>query len=137
MKNDAMKIELNKTTVIAASCVLALMTGCSQSDFLALGKQETAQQLPEPMLAPAPTTILRPARSIEARTLKRLLIELRRIDSLVIEASYHADPDARMRFDYELLRRDIRRISNGVEAHVRAEALIPPRLEPISGDYHR
>lgn len=85
----------------------------------------------------APTTIIRPARSIETRTLQRLLTELQRFNSLVNEASLHADPDARIRFDYRLLSRDLKLIGSGIEAHIRAEQMTPPSIEPIAGDYRR
>ena len=116
-------------------CASVYLTGCS---MMPMQKPAELEIEPPPDTATAaPTTIIRPARSIETRTLQRLLTELQRFNSLVNEASLHADPDARIRFDYRLLSRDLKLIGSGIEAHIRAEQMTPPSIEPIAGDYRR
>lgn len=114
------------------------MTGCDALNLKQSAGLATDHNAQPPTQATTPaTSIIRPARSLETRTLQRLLVELARIESLVNEAARHTDPDARLRFDYQLLRRDIQLISSGIEAHVRAESQSPPSIEPIAGDYVR
>ena len=115
--------------------VFILLSACNALPLRQPAESANAQPATPPPASPV--TIIRPARSVETRTLQRLLMELERMDALVIEASRHADPDARMRFDYQLLRRDMQLIVRGIEAHIRAESQSPPSIEPIAGDYVR
>ena len=119
-------------------CIVLLVTGCDALSMKQAAGLAADHNAPPATQATFPeTSIIRPAHSLETRTLQRLLAELARIDSLVSEAARYADPDARLRFDYQLLRRDMQLISSGIEAHVRAESQSPPSIEPIAGDYVR
>lgn len=131
----AMTTCLRILVISSLVCASVYLTGCSMMPMQK--PSESAIEVPAESATAAPTPIIRPARSIETRTLQRLLTELQRMDSLVNEASLHADPDARIRFDYQLLSRDLQLIGNGIEAHIRAEQMTPPSIEPIAGDYRR
>ncbi len=129
---------LRKLRLPGLVCTVVLMTGCDALKMKPPAGLATDHNAQPTTQAPLPeTSIIRPSRSLETRTLQRLLAELARIDSLVSEAARHADPDARLRFDYQLLRSDMQLISSGIEAHVRAESQSPPSIEPIAGDYVR
>ena len=134
-----MNIRAQKLLIPFLALIMVGLTGCGARNLIS-GPPEPETAVDPP---PAPTTttaaasIVRPARSVETRTLQRLLNELERIDALVLEASRHAEPDARVRFDYQLLRRDMQLIGRGIEAHIQAESQASPDYEPIAGDYRR
>ena len=82
--------------------------------------------------------IVRPARDREKRELARLLYELRFIsENLLPQASYYANPDARIRFDWHQLARDLRHIESGIESYLAKGVPAPRSISPISGDYGR
>ena len=82
--------------------------------------------------------IVRPARDREKRELARLLYELRFIsENLLPQASYYANPDARIRFDWHQLARDLRRIEDGIESYLSQGVPAPRSISPITGDYGR
>ena len=82
--------------------------------------------------------IVRPARDREKRELARLLYELRFIsENLLPQASYYANPDARIRFDWHQLARDLRHIESGIESYLAQGVPAPRSISPISGDYGR
>ena len=83
------------------------------------------------------TVILQRVATAEQRTLSRLATELRFILNLVRESQAHADPDARIRFDYGLLIRDLRNMIGGIEAHAVPSSASLDSIEPIPGDYRR
>ena len=81
---------------------------------------------------------MRPARDREKRELARLLYELRFIsENLLPQASYYANPDARIRFDWHQLARDLRHIESGIESYLAQGVPAPRSISPISGDYGR
>ncbi|MDC9724294.1 MAG: RAQPRD family integrative conjugative element protein [Gammaproteobacteria bacterium] len=73
----------------------------------------------------------------EKESLARLLHELDVITSLANQAESHSNPDSRIKFQYNLLRKDIARIGLGVKEHLDAPAVEPRQYEPLSGDYRR
>ena len=81
--------------------------------------------------------ILQRVATAEQRTLSRLATELRFVLNLVRESQAQADPDARIRFDYGLLIRDLRNMIAGIEAHAVPSSASLDSIEPIPGDYQR
>ena len=73
----------------------------------------------------------------EREALARLVHELQALEPLIVEASEAADPDARVRFQYEWLRQDLKRIRYGIEAHIEAPRSEPRSFPPLRGDYRR
>ncbi|WP_018871510.1 MULTISPECIES: RAQPRD family integrative conjugative element protein [unclassified Thioalkalivibrio] len=76
-------------------------------------------------------------RDAERESLSRLAHEIQALHALVDRAEAHADPDARIRFQYDWLRHDLERVQAGIEEHLRAPRAQPRRVEPLSGDYRR
>ena len=73
----------------------------------------------------------------EHRALLKIDRHLADLVMLVQAAEQSADPDARIRFRYDWLRRDIAKVRNGVQAHIHrplAEKLANAELD---GDYRR
>lgn len=58
----------------------------------------------------------------ERAVLARISHEFRAIEPLVDEANSQADPDARIKFNYDWLREDLNRIRLGIEAHIDARS---------------
>lgn len=73
----------------------------------------------------------------EREALARLVHELESLEPLIVEASQAADPDARIRFQYEWLRQDLTTVRRGIEAHLEAPRVEPRPVAPLRGDYRR
>ena len=73
----------------------------------------------------------------ERESLARMVHELEALDPLMHTAESQADPDARIRFQYDWLRQDLARIRLGIEEHLNAPQAEPRRFPPIRGDYRR
>ena len=73
----------------------------------------------------------------ERAALARIDHELRVIEPLITEASSQANPDARIRFQYEWLRQDLDHIRRGIQAHIDAPRSEPRMFPPLRGDYRR
>jgi RAQPRD family integrative conjugative element protein len=73
----------------------------------------------------------------ERDALARLVHELESLEPLIVEASQAADPDARIRFQYDWLRHDLETVRHGIEAHIDAPRTEPRPLAPLRGDYRR
>jgi RAQPRD family integrative conjugative element protein len=73
----------------------------------------------------------------EQAALARIDHELQAIEPLITEAAMHANPDARIRFQYDWLRQDLDRIHRGIEAHIDAPRSEPRSFPPLRGDYRR
>ena len=73
----------------------------------------------------------------ERDKLAAIVEELARLESLIDEASVHADRDARIRFRYDWLRRDLKRIRQGIEDHLDAPDTDPRAYPPIRGNYRQ
>ena len=73
----------------------------------------------------------------ERAALARIDHELQVIEPLITEASSQANPDARIRFQYDWLRQDVDRIRRGIQAHIDAPRSEPRTFPPLRGDYRR
>ena len=71
----------------------------------------------------------------EREALARIIHELQAIEPLITEAASQANPDARIRFQYDWLEQDFARIRLGIQEHIdtsRSESWTFPSLR---GDY--
>ena len=73
----------------------------------------------------------------ERAALVRIDHELQAIEPLITEAASQANPDARIRFQYDWLRQDLDRIRRGIDEHVHAPRSEPRTFPPLRGDYRR
>ena len=73
----------------------------------------------------------------ERESLARIAHELEAIQPLITGAASQANPDARIRFQYDWLRQDLIKIQNGVQAHIDAPRSEPRTFPPLRGDYRR
>ena len=73
----------------------------------------------------------------ERVALARIDHELQTIEPLITEASSQANPDARIRFQYDWLRQDLDRIRRGIQVHINAPRSEPRMFPPLRGDYRR
>ena len=73
----------------------------------------------------------------ERAALDRIIHELQSIDPLITAAASQANPDARVRFQYEWLRQDLDRIRLGIQEHIDAPRSEPRTFPPLRGDYRR
>ena len=74
---------------------------------------------------------------LEAEMLARIAHELRALEPLIEKAESAATPEARIRFRYDWLRRDLDRVRAGLETHLEAAADEPRTFAPLRGDYRR
>ena len=77
------------------------------------------------------------AADAERAALARLAHEIEALAPLVDAAEAGADRTERVRFRYDWLRRDIRRVRDGVLEHATADQAEPRHYEPLRGDYRR
>ena len=73
----------------------------------------------------------------ERAALARITHELEAIQSLITESVSQANPDARIRFQYDWLRQDLNRIRLGIQSHIDAPRSDPRSFPPLRGDYRR
>ena len=73
----------------------------------------------------------------ERAALARITHELQALQPLIDEAAAQADPDARIRFQYDWLRQDLERIRLGIKAHIDTPRAEPRSFPPLRGDYRR
>lgn len=73
----------------------------------------------------------------EREALARLAHEIEALAPLVAQAEAQANPDARIRFRYDWLRRDLERVRAGIREHIDAPRAEPRKVEPLRGDYRR
>tara|TARA_A100000171_G_C2120302_1_gene140400 strand:- start:838 stop:1140 length:303 start_codon:yes stop_codon:yes gene_type:complete len=73
----------------------------------------------------------------ERAMLVRVLHELAILEPLVSASEAEADPDARIRFQYDWLRQDLERVRDGIQAHLDAPRNEPRPLPPLRGDYRQ
>lgn len=73
----------------------------------------------------------------ERGALARIIHELQAINPLIAEAASQANPDARVRFQYDWLRQDLDRIRFGIQEHIDAPRSEPRTFPPLRGDYRR
>ncbi len=73
----------------------------------------------------------------ERETLARIKHELELLAPLLAEAEAAADPDARIHFRYDWLKKDLERVRQGIEEHIDAPRAEPRLVAPLRGDYRR
>ncbi|MCU7870797.1 MAG: RAQPRD family integrative conjugative element protein [Candidatus Thiodiazotropha sp. (ex Lucinoma borealis)] len=73
----------------------------------------------------------------ERTALARIIHELQSIQPLITEASSQANPDARIRFQYDWLRQDLDRIRLGIQEHIDTPRSEPRTFPSLRGDYRR
>jgi RAQPRD family integrative conjugative element protein len=73
----------------------------------------------------------------ERATLSRIIHELQSLEPLIVEAASQANPDARIRFQYDWLRQDLTRIRLGIQEHIDIPRSEPRTFPPLRGDYRR
>ena len=73
----------------------------------------------------------------ERESLARITHELEAIQPLITEAASQANPDARIRFQYDWLRQDLITIQQGIQSHIDAPRSEPRTFPPLRGDYRR
>ena len=73
----------------------------------------------------------------ERAALARITHELEAIEPLITEAASQANPDARIRFQYDWLRQDLYRIRIGIQEHIDTPRSEPRTFPPLRGDYRR
>ena len=122
--------------LFAAACVPTNSTMSVQTDRAVTAPASDSLNIVqfEPMRS---SVILQRVATAEQRTLYRLATELRFVLNLVRESQAQADPDARIRFDYDLLIRDLRNMIAGIEEHADPNSASLDSIEPIPGDYLR
>ena len=73
----------------------------------------------------------------ERAALARIVHELQAIEPLITEAASQANPNARVRFQYDWLRQDLYRIRIGIQEHIDTPRSEPRTFPPLRGDYRR
>jgi RAQPRD family integrative conjugative element protein len=73
----------------------------------------------------------------ERTALARIFHELQTLEPLIVEAESQANPDARVRFQYDWLRQDLSRVRLGIQEHIDAPRSEPRTFPPLRGDYRR
>ena len=73
----------------------------------------------------------------EREVLARIGHELQAVEPLIDQADSQANPDARIRFQYDWLRQDLERIRLGIQEHIDAPRAEPRSFPPLRGDYRR
>ncbi len=71
----------------------------------------------------------------ERESLARIIHELDVLQPLLLEAEAAADPDARIQFRYDWLRKDLERVRQGIQEHIDAPRGEPRAVAPLRGDY--
>ncbi len=84
-----------------------------------------------------PTQIVVADTDGERAVLARITNELQAIEPLITEAASQANPDARIRFQYDWLRQDLDRIRLGIQEHIDTPRSEPRTFPPLRGDYRR
>ncbi len=73
----------------------------------------------------------------EREMLARIAHEIEAIGPLIGQAESQANPDARIRFQYDWLFLDLERIRLGIQEHIDAPRSEPRTFPPLRGDYRR
>lgn len=75
--------------------------------------------------------------SAERESLARIVHELHAMAPLIQKAESQTQEDARVRFRYDWLRQDLKRIREGIQDHIDAPRAEPRAFPPLHGDYRR
>lgn len=89
------------------------------------------------LLLCAPQAFAQDSARLESELLARIVHELEALEPLIAEAESAALPEARIRFRYDWLRRDLARVRDGLETHLETVGDEPHSFAPLRGDYRR
>ncbi len=73
----------------------------------------------------------------ERESLARIIHELQILEPLIDEAKAAADLDARIRFRYDWLKKDLESLRHGIREHIDAPRAEPRVPVPLRGDYRQ
>ena len=73
----------------------------------------------------------------ERQVLARIAHEIEAIQPLIRKAASQANPDTRIRFQYDWLHQDLDQIQRGIREHIDAPRAEPRTFPPLRGDYRR
>ena len=73
----------------------------------------------------------------EREMLARIAHEIEAIKPLISRSASQANPDARVRFQYDWLRQDLDQIQLGIQDHIDTPRAEPRTFPPLRGDYRR
>ncbi len=73
----------------------------------------------------------------ERQALARIIHEIEILKPLLAEAKAAADPDCRIQFRYDWLKKDLERVRQGIQEHIDAPRAEPRSVTPLRGDYRR
>ena len=73
----------------------------------------------------------------EREMLARITHEIEAIEPLIRQAASQANPDTRIRFQYDWLRQDLDQIQRGIQEHIDTPRSEPRTFPPLRGDYRR
>lgn len=73
----------------------------------------------------------------EREALAKIIHELNTLELLIEGAEANADQDSRIRFRYDWLRQDLKRVRDGIQSHIDSPRAQPRSFPPLRGDYRR
>ena len=71
----------------------------------------------------------------EKYELHNVVTELHTVKKIIKQAESSANKDARIRFDYEVLQKDLEKIRQGIQDYINAVQRDPRQLPEINGEY--
>lgn len=73
----------------------------------------------------------------ERESLKRIELELKALEALIVAAENQSDQSVRIKFRYDKLRGDIQKIREGIQEHLegRIDPVNPDLIDLINSDY--
>jgi len=117
--------------------VCFLLESCSKNQKLEPELIRDTIQTPSKKLVKLSPSIVQQTNSNEKQTLIRLARYLEELNALIDEAEFHAQADARIRFDYRQLRSDLSAVTQGIHSHIQLPDFLPRSIDPIPGKYGR
>ena len=73
----------------------------------------------------------------EREALARIVHELELLEPLLAEGEAAADPDVRIHFRYDWLKKDLQKVRRGIQEHIDAPRSEPRSVAPLRGEYRR
>ena len=73
----------------------------------------------------------------EREALAKIIHELNTLESLIERAEANAEQGSRIRFRYDWLRQDLKRVRDGIQSHIDSPRAQPRSFPPLRGDYRR
>lgn len=130
--------------------------GCATNGSVSNDQSEsdsTMVEIPEkhePILVEASTTsnnvLVKPsyynyetsdASTSERKALLDILSHLQEVDVLIRSAEAQQNPDQRIKFRYDWLRKDLYKVNRGVSDYLSSPESQPRSFDPVMGDYRR